>query len=292
MSRVFHRTWKVTAYTPSIQQGSWFQAAPNGIEITDLRVTFQVEKNLTKHPNTCHLSVFNCSDRTRGFLEQKPLIVRLEAGYDDVLRHLFQGDVRYADSEIDRTTWNTKIQLADGDRAFRFARVNRSYAAGTPVLTALKAAAASMSLQLPPNVLKDSELSAATTIAGLSLSGPARDEMTRILAAFGYDWSIQNGRLQILREDDLLDGTAFLISENEGVGILKGSPKFATPDKSKKPPHLTVRTTLAPQIEPGAKIEVRARTIKGFFRVDKIRHTGDSHSRADDWTSHIEATPQ
>jgi hypothetical protein len=290
MSRLYKRGCKVTVWQtkPAGFVGAnpdFFETQSNAIEITGLRVQFTVTKSLDSTPNEAEMTITNASDRTRGFIETKPLAVKIDAGYDDVLRHVFTGDVRWAQSAIDVVDWETKLQLADGDRAYRSARVSTAYKKGATVVQALREAAKAMGLQLPASVVASADLQAQFA-SGRSLQGPARDELTKLLAPFGYHWSIQDGKLQVLKDQN--GNATEAIAVNQTTGMI-GSPVYGTPDKSGKPPTLTVKMLLYPEVVPGGQILVSSRQINGVFRVSKATHTGDTHG--DDWTTEVEATP-
>lgn len=293
--RHYKHAWKVTAYRakPGAPSGfvnthsDYFENLPNGIEIDKLRIQFQIEKTLDKEPNTCELVITNLAAGTRVDLCKKPLIVRIDAGYeeDGGARHLFAGDLRYGWSKQEGTEWLTTLQLADGSRAFQHARVSRSYKAGTSVLTAVRDAARTMGVLLPRNIEVSTELGRSFA-AGVQLHGNTREELTRLLAPFGYSWSIQSGRLVILKDDEVDTTRALVISTDTGM---LGSPEFGAPEKDSKPPTLTIRTLLYPQVTPGGMLSVQSDSINGIFRAERVVHTGDSHG--DDWYTEIEAKP-
>lgn len=297
--RLFKHAWKVTAYRAApVGAGSstrgnaaYFDTLPNGLEITKLRIEYQVEKNLASEPNTCEVTITNCNEGTRAYLAQKPLVLRLDAGYeqDGGPRHLFTGDVTHAYSRRDGTEWKTIIQLGDGARATRNARVNRSFKAGTPIQTVVREVAAGMGLVVPKNIDVSPELQRQYA-AGVQIFGSAADELTRLLAPLGYAWSIQDGKLQTLKELEAGPNRAHLISKDTG---LIESPEYATPSKSDlkkgKPLTLGFKTLLYPQLTPGNKLDVRSSAVNGIFRADRVTHTGDSHG--DEWVTEVEATP-
>lgn len=293
--RHYKHAWKVTALrakpgTPSgfvNTHSDYFEGLPNGIEIDKLRIQFQIEKTLDKEPNTCELVITNLAAGTRVDLCKKPLIVRVDAGYeeDGGARHLFAGDLRYGWSKQDGTEWLTTLQLADGSRAFQHARVSRSYKAGTSVLTAVRDAARTMGVLLPKNIEISTELGRSFA-AGVQLHGHTRDELTRLLAPFGYSWSIQSGRLVILKDNEVDTTRALVISKDTGM---IGSPEFGAPEKDGKSPTLTIRTLLYPQVSPGVMLSVQSDSINGIFRAERVVHSGDSHG--EDWYTEIEAKP-
>lgn len=285
--RLFGRAIEVLAYRTKIETffGQSFTGEfPNAITIRDMRVQFTVEKTNGSEPNKAEIIVSNLASKTRAELARLPLIVSISAGYDGAARHIFTGDLRNGRSiPRDGTDYETRLQLGDGDRAFRFGHINRSYKSGTSVLHALRDAAAGMGLTLPQNI----EVSKALQVqfsSGVALYGPARDELTRLLAPYGYRWSIQNGQLQILRDNETREDRAWPI--NVGKGMI-GSPEWSTPTKAGDGAKLTVKAALYPELTPGGKVEVVSEEINGIFRIEKVTHTGDTDG--DEWSTTIEA---
>lgn len=290
MTRLFNRTAKVTLITPSALPNAFFDRQPgreNAIEISDLRIEFSIEKSIKTTPNKCEVVITNLAERSRNLVEKKPLQIWFDAGYDGVLHQLFTGDVRYAYSKLDRPEWKTVIQLGDGDRALRMARINRSYSSGTPILTAVRDTTQAMGLTLSAN---DQSRLASLQIQFLNpkaTQGYARDELTRLLAPHGIGWSIQNGKLQLLKDDEVTEGQAVLITADNGM---IETPEFTTPTKPGKSPALKLKTLLDPRVSPGILLEVHSRAIKGrYFRTQRVVHKGDTHGS--DWTTEIEAIP-
>jgi hypothetical protein len=292
--RLFKRTGKILAYrsvagTPGgfiASNPGFFDKLPNATEITDLRFQFEVEKTIDAEPNTCKLTITNCQETTRVDLETKPLTVQILAGYDGDPRYLFTGDLRYGWSELDGTEWLTHLQIADGDRAFRYAQIARTYRKGASVITALQDCAQTLGLKLDTYAIASAELQKQFA-SGRTLQGATRDELSRLLAPYGYRWSIQNGQLQILKDGDTRQNEAILV--NESTGMIE-SPQFATPEKAGKSPTLHVKMLLYPELTPGGTIKVESRSINGIFRIERVTHTGGTFDD-DDWMSEIEAKP-
>lgn len=287
---LFRRKVRVLGYKAAV--GKFFTEPVDGIVVEDLRVQFVVERNLRKEPNRCEIAITNANDVTRKFFASKPMTVLLEAGYDGdgspgsaSLRRIFQGDVRHTSSRIDGPDWITTILLGDGDRAYRHGRVNKSYAAGTKILTVLADAAKACGLALPAPVLADPNL-AGEYATGMTLAGRAATTLTDVLTTYGYAWSIQGGKLVVLRDEDTTAGAAILISEATGM---IGSPELSAPDKGKGKPTLAVTTLLYPQVAPGGTIRVESRAVTGNFKVERVTSTGDTHG--EDFKTEIEAKP-
>ena len=279
--------WQQTGVGFVGQNPAFFEELGNGIEIEPpFRVQFKVEKHLGSDPNTAEVVITNLSEHTRTAFNRRPLRVRIEAGHNDTSRLLFVGDVRPGSrSTLEGTDWETKLLLGDGSRAFAGARVSRTYKPGVPIRNIIRDAAAAMDLKLPDNLEIDSQLSTHSA-TGEGLSGHASDELTRLLAPYGYTWSFQSGVLRALRYEDVVhEDNAWLIDKE----VLVGSPEPGVPDKSGKPPLTKFKTTLYPELQPGDKVELRSRGVSGLHRLENVSHEGDT--RGDPWHTECEARP-
>lgn len=289
-TRLFKRVAKVTLWREDVPASST-QYGPNqlkgnrAIEITDLRVKFKIERSLTRSPNTCDVTIYNLSAASRSDLTTRPLSVQLEGGYDGVSRLLFIGDLRYGSSKQDGPDWETLLQVGDGDRPYMYARVNRSYKKGVKPREILSDVASSMGLKLPSNLDKDANLDI-PFLYGAASQGVSRDELTRLLAPYGYSWSIQHGSLRVLRDQDVSSTAAYLIDEAHGM---IGSPEFSSPPRSKKPPHVNVKVQLYPELVPGDLVTLKSMSMQGNYRIERVRHEGDTYG--DEWTTELELSP-
>lgn len=280
------RSIRVTIVKPLPDE--FFKTNPlNAIVIEDLRVSFKCEKTLKSEPNKSEVMIYNLSAHTRAEIQKLPLYVIVEAGYNGHLEKIFEGDLRYSFSKQNFTdaTWETKLEIDDGGRAFKHAYVSRAYRPGASAKALVADVAKSMGLTIPKNAAGARELIKKFS-SGATLEGPSAEQMTKLLKPHGMGWSVQDGRLQILG-GGALEGTAFVISSDSGM---MGSPEFTSPSKPGEPPTLKIKHRLYPALTPGRKIQPRSRAIPaGLFRLSKVTHTGDNF--ANDFATDIEATP-
>lgn len=251
---------------------------------TPLRIVAAVVKSVKPEPNPCEIQIYNLSERTRDELARPNLTVQLEAGHDDGMRLLYFGDVVHAYSTRAGTEWVTQVLAGEGAHAYATARVNRSYPPGASVRQVLEACAASLGLTLPASI-STPDLDAQFA-GGYALEGYARDRLTQLLAPYGYRWSVQGGRLQILRDDQVQPGTAILIDEANGM---IGAPELGTPERKTKKRTLTARVLLRSDIVPGVQCQIVSATIKTAIRAEKVKHAIDTYG-GNDWTTSVEAT--
>lgn len=286
MTRLFKRAARVTVWEPKPDSFFADPNATNAIEIDQLRVTFNIVRTATREPDTCEFTITNANETTRGAFAVKPVCARLEAGYGDDLRTLFIGDLIYASSRLDGKEWITTAQLGDGMRAFRNARIAQTFKAGVTVIEALEALAAKLNFTLPANVKRDASLRSQFA-AGLSLAGSAQEQLQRMLAPFGYDWTVQNGRLVLLKSAEATATNAIQVDASTG---LIGSPETGAPSKDQKIPITTFQVLLNEQIMPGRLVELTARGFnRSVLKVIKSTLTGDT--RAGDFNNTVEAMP-
>jgi len=253
------------------------------VNVKDLRVKFRVEKNLGKEPNPCSLTIHNLSETTRAETINKPLHVRISAGYEDEgPKRIFTGDLMWSSSIKPKATWVTTMELGDGNRSYSFARTNRGFKKGVTIRTALKEVAKSMGLKAPDNI-SDSAFDKQFT-SGLSLEGASRREMDRLTKLAGFGWSIQDGTLQMLKKGRSNPIEVITISQDTGM---LGVPEFGPPAKKKDKPVLEVRTYLDGRFKPGNLILMQAARIRGLFVIQRVLHEGDTHGP--EWYSSLEA---
>lgn len=254
------------------------------IEVTGLRVSFSVKRTLKPDANSASVEVYNLSETSRAQIKRKGVRVILEAGYQDVgLEAVIQGDCRLASHEQSGTEWVTRFELLDGGRALRYGRASTSYAPGTPISKAVSDLAGKFGLS-GGQLAKQLPSLSAKTINGIVTHGGVGETLDKLLKPQAVSWSIQDGKLQILKSDSDHTELIPLISVDSG---LIGSPKLITPDKNEGRSLLSFSSLLNPRIRPGCLVSVQSKQFTGQYRVETVTHKGDTHGT--DWSSDVEA---
>lgn len=262
------------------------------VEIEKLRVAFKVTKTASKEPNTAEVTITNLSPTRRATLQQKGVKFILQAGYEGTgIGQLFTGDARTVDHKREAADWHTVIRSGDGERAFKFARVNEAFESGSPVSDVVNKIAGSLGLGLG-NLKKQLPKITGQYVNGYAAHGPASRELDKVLSAAGYTWSIQDGELLIQKPDDPIGATIPELSAESG---LIGSPEYGSSEEVKKQlkkngkPLLKVRCLLNHALKIGSVVSIRSERHNGQLKIHKVEHSGDTHGG--DWYTDFEGKP-
>lgn len=267
-----------------------WKASVGSLSTDSLRVRFKVTKTLGKEPNSCDLTIYNLAEASRSKLTGAGLAVTLEAGYKGQTSGdavIFSGDARTVDHLRPHADWETHVQCGDGEKAYQFAFVNKSFT-NTSFTDIVNEVAKSLSVNVGnlktalDNVRKSGKLPDFTK--GFVAHGRASDTLSALLKSVGLNFSIHQGALLVTKPGEPADTNAFKLTPETG---LIGSPDHTPPDQKGKPATLKCKCLLNPQIRPASTVRIESAGIRGDFVVQKLEHMGDSHGS--DWVTVIEA---
>lgn len=284
---LFNRDFAVTIDTVRIAARTVFDRVEGTVAKPTLRVQFKAEKNLARDPNKAEVTLWNLAPDTRALMQKKNAQCIIEAGYVGNLFQIFSGQLFYANHTRQGTDWITTFTTADGIEQYSLARINESFKPGVAMQQILERAAKSLGVGMGNAAEKFKEGNYRDGITeftkGIVMNGKSADVLDELMRTSGYEWSIQDGQLQVLREDEPTNEDAVLLTTATGM---IGSPEFAE-DKKDKHQYLKVRSLLQGTFKPGRLLEVRSRQVSGFFKADKVAHIGDTWGN--DWYTDIEA---
>ncbi len=300
---LFGRDWRVRVGVP-YQSATTGMTVISGLDISELDIEFEVEKDLTAEPNKCTLKVYNLRPEVRGALEQQNIYdpktrgnkdaqkakqvqsgrirVEIEAGYKSTSRALiFRGDLRRAISSPDSDkSWVTSIEGEDGGRTVTSSRVTESFPAGTTKLAVVKRLLEALGLGNGNLLEAEATLASAVYSHGTVLDGPAARELAGVLRSAKLTYSIQDGAIQFLNVGKGLNRRAVLLDYASG---LVGSPERDTSGLVK------VTSLMNPDLFVGCYVFLDSNDLKGSFLIQKITYTGNT--AGDDWYARLELKP-
>ena len=258
----------------------------SALVVEDLRVVFKVKKSLRKEPNTGNIEVYNLNAQHRALLQEKGARCWLEAGYaGSPLTQYFSGDVRYIDHKREKADWVCKLELGDGEQAYKYGHCNGSFGPGTKDADIVKWIAQTSGWDLG-NVNSMLSSIPGAQVNGYCVYGSPAKALTDVLAGHGLSWSIQDGGVQILPLAGYLAGRAVQVDEAHG---LVGSPEFGSAPKKGKPRTLKVKVLLQPGLFPGDRINLNSQAKSGVFTIQKGEYSGDSYGG--DYYAQLEVLP-
>lgn len=267
--RLFGRQWSLT-----VGDRQW----------TDLRVVFEVQRSLTKHPDPAQITVYNLARQTRsGFYAGEQ--VRLVAGYSDAAGLVFSGTLTGLTPNRDGADYAVTLSCRDGDAAYR-AACRSSYAKGAPLSLVVGDLVSAMGLSMGAGAKQ--LLAGKSTRGALATVGTGSDCLAKVLAPFGLGYILLDGNVVILATDGTTADDAILLAPDTG---LVGNPEPIT-DKplapGRKAKRIRVTSLLQPGMVPGRRLQLQSVEYSGIYRIDAVQHKGDTHG--EDWYSIAEVT--
>ena len=268
----------------------------------NLHIGFSIDKDTTKESNKAKLEIYNLSDATRKKIEVPDTEVEIYAGYERAGGAIlaFKGTVTYGFTRDAGTDCITTLDLADGTVALRDSYCSLSYAPGTSAKTIIQRCANEMGV---PVVYGDDVGELESYKNGFSFYGQAKDALTEICNALGLSWSIQNNILNIILAGGTSTNRGLVFSPQSGlVGVPeritqaeyksnKSNPQKTQKEKAKKEEPRKkagwkINTLLVPSVNPADMVKVESKWITGWFRVEKVSHSGDYNGT--NWGSMME----
>lgn len=271
-----------------------------GLEITELRIQFDIEKTAKKNPNKNSIKIYNLTKTTREELEKPDTRCLLYAGYKDGdgALLLFSGAVTFAWSKYDLPEVVTEFELGDGAPEIRDTTISVGYDKGIKSTQILN----DVSKQMGTPLTLPSDAPERVWANGLSYYGSARTLLDKVTKGTGLEWSIQNGNLQVIKSGMVTTRQGIVLSANSG---LIGSPErnrkakegtADVKDTSKKKVKVSTlaqhhdgwstKSLLMPTINPGDRVKLESRSVNGVFRVQEVKHHGDSDAGGD-WQTEL-----
>nr|WP_224791752.1 hypothetical protein [Pandoraea sputorum] len=180
--------------------------------------------------------------------------VVLTGGYDPSYGTIFDGTViqtrRGRTSQVDT---HLDITAADGDRAYNFAYVNTTLAAGSTAEDHFRVAAQAMG-QHGVGVGYTAGLTSNPLPRGKVMFGMARDALACTARNTGTTWSIQDGKLQVIPETSYMPGEIYVINSDTGM--------IGLPVQTQN--GVQVRTLMNPKLKIGTVIELKNSSIQQY----------------------------
>lgn len=248
-----------------------------GIKVSDLRVSFDVEKTSESNPNKAKIQIYNLSEASRGILKTKESqFILLEIGYGDVIDQLFIGDVERSFTQRSGADFVTTIEAADGGQALNESKIDKSYSAGVKLKTVIDDAMQAMKDTGQIVVGSLTNIKDEVAQNGITVSGLAKKVIDNISNKMGLEFSVQDNEAVIL--DPAVDTGELEVLLTPTTGLI-GSPQLGKIDEKVEGVEFKalIQTT---KFRPGRAVKLEAKDIDGLIRVIKAKFIGDTHATA------------
>lgn len=247
----------------------------------NLDVAFSIERSLKPEPNTAEIQVWNLNEDNRSALEELDRVpVTVEAGYEEQTAMIFSGTIRTVFTTREGPDLVTTLQSGDAEKEYKQSRISLSLAPATPNPSVMQQITKALGIS-EGNLGTVTPLLLGSPVLfpqGGVLSGSASQIMTRVAQSLGFEWSIQEGALQLLQVNTSLAATAVQLTPDTG---LVGSPSVDNEGV------LSAQSLLIPEIFPGRLLVIESERLSGNYRVEKCAYSGNTAST--EWYIDIEA---
>ncbi len=268
-----------------------------GLDLSQLRIKFVVKRSDVMTPNVADIRVYNVEKNTAERIQKEFSRVKLEAGYEGNYGVIFQGNIKQVILGRESAT-DTFIDIVagDGDRAFNFAVVNKTIAAGAKLNDQVNAAIDSMSTR-GVSAGHLGEFPETQLPRGKVMYGNARNYLRDVASTSEKAWSIQDEQVTFVGLKTYLPGEAVVLTSDTGM---IGTPQQTTWG-------VNVKCLLNPLIKTGGRIKIDNASVEkyklnievkqsaanypapltadGIYYVSLVEYQGDT--RGVDWYASI-----
>lgn len=267
----------------------------DGLLIEQLQVTFDISKstNNKNRTNSASIEVYNLSEESLKILDTDYPAAVFEAGYLDTggPKRLFAGQVTNVSTRKSGTDIVTQIQMGSGYTALNHDTLSDLVPPGNNVKDAIenlrKAIGADRGVYNGTNL--NNEL-----ISGYPLSGTPKEMLDELAEKYQLDWQLDDGVLYVHDNDRPATEQyqlAYVISPFTGLierpYRVSGDKRRSKKDKAKKP-GVQMKILLNPDIKAGDIIRIEEGLLKGWYKVDSLRHSGGW--RSEGWYTEIKGS--
>ena len=233
--------------------------------VEELRITFDlhIDDQSSSSPST--VKIWNLAKASASHIAEPEQIVRVKAGYGDIInaKPIFDGEIRRVLHERTGVDRVTTIVLGRSDSATTGALVSISLVEPVKLRDLVRRIVDAMGLRIESDhAVPDEELE-----EGFFYNGSAKSALKDLLEPHKVTAYEVGGVMHFTHRDDEPERGTFFLSHATG---LIGTPSL-TEDEG-----LRAKMALNGSIELGQLVEVSSEAVDGWFRVKTIVHRGDN----------------
>jgi hypothetical protein len=261
-----------------------------GIDLSALRVKFQVKQSSAETPNEADIRIYNLSRETAVKVQSEYTGVVIQAGYSGNYGVIFKGNIKQVIIGRESAT-DTFVDIiaGDGDLFYNYAIVNTTIAKNSTQQDQVNACIKSGSALGVTAGANSLIFGTPSLPRGKTMFGNTRNYLRDSAQTANMGWSIQNGQLVFVPLQKYLPGTAVQINEktgmigtpqqtNEGVNVkclinpliqISGRIQLQNYEIAR----LRINLTLNPNLQTNTAAPLAS---NGIYYVLAMEHTGDT----------------
>ena len=287
------------------------QSGSLGSEVNDLQLQFQITRSSDPTKNKATIKVFNMFKDTRALLEtsrvddtNNPAILLQTQYAEDVtdssslrgFQTLFAGQVVNAITSKKDGDLITQIEAQDGYIPLREGLVGGANASGRnfPPGTTRRAVLNALisDLGVPIGEIRDGGDLSEAFENGITLEGPIKLALDKLLDPVNIDWSIQDDSFVAIRKD--LSSLETILDLSAQTGLIgspqakKGRANKTTNSENEPESGIKIQSLLAPTLLPNRRVRVTSEQFPNgqVFKATRVVHKGDF--RGNNWITEAE----
>lgn len=264
----------------------------DGLLIRDLQVTFDISKSTDNknRTNSASIEIYNLSEESLKLLDTDYPAAVFSAGYLDTggVKRLFSGQVNNVSTRKSGTDRVTQITMGTGYVELNHQNLSDLVPAGNNVQDAIEKLR--VAIGADRGVYNGTNLSN-PLIYGYPLSGTPKEMLDELSQKYQLDWQLEDGVLYVHNNDRPATEQfqlAYALSSFTGIidspYRVSGDRRRSKNDKAKKP-GMQMKILLNSDIKAGDIVFVEEGLLKGYYKVDYLRHSGGW--RSDNWYTEI-----
>jgi|SRR5271166_737600 len=192
-------------------------SAGKGLDLSSLRIKFAVKRSDTPTPNVGDFRVYNLSTATAQLIKKEFTNVIFQAGYLPNFGVIHKGNIKQVIIGRESAT-DTFVDIisGDGDQAYNFGVVNTTLAKGSRPTDQITAAIVPMN---PLGVSQGyiSQIQVTKLPRGKVMYGNSRHYLKSVADTTGCGWSIQDEKINFIKQSTYLPGTAIVLTSKTGL---------------------------------------------------------------------------
>lgn len=264
----------------------------DGLLIKDLQVTFDISKSTDNknRTNSASIEIYNLSEESLKLLDTDYPGAVFSAGYLDTggVKRLFSGQVNNVSTRKSGPDRVTQITMGTGYVELNHQNLSDLVPAGNNVQDAIEKLR--VVIGADRGVYNGTNLSN-PLIYGYPLSGTPKEMLDELSQKYQLDWQLEDGVLYVHNNDRPATEQfqlAYALSSFTGIidspYRVSGDRRRSKNDKAKKP-GMQMKILLNSDIKAGDIVFVEEGLLKGYYKVDYLRHSGGW--RSDNWYTEI-----